>query len=131
MEIYEILESVAAAATREEKMHVIVDNDCLGLRDILKLNFNSDIKVYVDKNVKWSPSESHSESLKNITKYLVPLTTGDIEKTRATKSYKAMLEQIHPMDSQVLINAVKGKLKYKGLTEALVKGVYGDKFISK
>jgi len=30
-----------------------------------------------------------------------------------------------------LQNAVKGKLKYKGLTSALVKEVYGNKFITK
>ena len=131
MEIYEVLEAVEAALTREDKMKVIANNDSLGLRDILKVNFNKKIKLNIDKGVNWTPSETHTQSLKDITKHLPALTNTELDKARATKSFKAMLEQIHPMDAQVLQNAAKGKLKYKGLTSALVEEVYGNKFISK
>ncbi len=131
MEIYEVLDAVETASTREDKMKVIADNDSLGLRDILKVNFNKKIKLNIDKSVNWTPSETPTQSLKDITKHLPSLTDTKLDKSRATKSFKAMLEQIHPMDAQVLQNAVKGKLKYKGLTSALVKEVYGNKFITK
>jgi len=130
VEIYEILDKVATAASREDKMKVLVDNDCLALRDIMKINFDNDLKIHVSKKIDWMPSDDITNSLKGVTKYLVPLSKGDIEIERADKSFKAMLEQINPMDAQILYDAVKGNLKVKGLTEKLVKGVWGDKFIT-
>ena len=106
MEIYEVLDAVETASTREDKMKVIADNDSLGLRDILKVNFNKKIKLNIDKSVNWTPSETPTQSLKDITKHLPSLTDTKLDKSRATKSFKAMLEQIDPMDAQVLQNAV-------------------------
>lgn len=129
MEIYEILENVATATTREDKMKVLLDNDCVALRDIIKINFDDKLTIHISKKIKWEPAMEPTKSLRNITKYLVPLSKGDIEQDRADASFKAMLEQIHPMDSQVLLEAVKGKLKVKGMTPSLVNGVWGDNFI--
>jgi hypothetical protein len=130
MEIYEILDAVATAPSKVDKMKVLADNDCIALRDILKTNFDNNIHIYVSKGIPWEPNFGSTKSLKDITKYLVPLSKGTIDKERADKSFKAMLEQIHPMDAQILVDATLQQLKYKGLTSKLIQGVWGEKIIS-
>ncbi len=130
MEIYEILDKVAATTTREEKMNVLVDNDCLALRDLMQINFDNNLKIHISKNLPWEPNMEATKSLKEVTKFLVPLSKGDIEQERADKSFTSLLEAIHPMDAQLLVDATKGKLKVKGLTTKLIKGVWGDRIIS-
>jgi hypothetical protein len=130
MEIYEILDAVATAPTKVDKMKVLADNDCIALRDILKTNFDKNLHIHVSTEVQWEPNFNSNKSLKDITKYLVPLSKGTVEVDRANKSFKAMLEQIHPMDAQVLLDATKQSLKYKGLTAKLIQGVWGKKIIS-
>jgi len=130
MEIYEILDAVATAPTKVDKMKVLVDNDCIALRDILKTNFDDNIHIHVSNNIPWEPNFNSNKSLKDITKYLVPLSKSTINEERADKSFKAMLEQIHPMDAQILVDATRQRLKYKGLTAKLIQGVWGEKIIS-
>ena len=130
MQIYEILDAVEAASTREDKMKVLADNDCIALRDIMKTNFDKSIKIYVSKNVEWSPNMEATQSLKDVTKYLVPLSKSDVDRERADASFKAMLEAVHPMDAQILLDSTKKKLKIKGLTEKLVTGVWGEGIVS-
>jgi len=128
MLIYEILDAVEEAQTREEKMEVLASNDSLALRDLMKVNFDPNIKLYLSKNVNWTPSESPSKNLKDITKFLVPFVEENTyDLGRRDSSFKAMLESIHPMDAQYLISIVKKQLKVKGLTEKLVRGVWGDR----
>jgi len=130
MEIYEILDAVEAAKTREDKMKVLADNDCLALRDIMQINFDSNLTIHVSKKLQWQPNMEATKSLRDVTKYLAPLSKGDVEQNRADKSFVSLLEAIHPMDAQILMDAIKGKLKVKGLTEKLIKGVWGDRIIS-
>lgn len=130
MEIYEILEAVEVAKTREDKMKVLADNDCLALRDIMQINFDKNLVIQVSKDLSWTPNMEFNKSLKNVTKYLVPLSKGDIDLDRADSSYISLLEAIHPMDAQILQDAIGGKLKVKGLTKKLIKGVWGDRIIS-
>jgi len=130
MEIYEILDAVESVKSREEKMEVLVNNDCLALRDILKINFDSNLTIHVSKKLSWTPSVAPTNSLKDITKFLVPLSKGNVEQDRADASFVALLESVHPMDAQILTEAVAGKLKVKGLTSKLIKGVWGERIIS-
>lgn len=129
MEIYEILDSVNDAQHREEKMKILADNDCLALRDLMKINFDDTIKIHVSKDVNWIPQDEQKSSLKDITKFLVPLSKDTIDRGRADASLRAMFEQIHPMDAMYLEQVVYKRLKVKGLTEKLIKSVWGDKVI--
>lgn len=130
MEIYEIFDAVATASNKEKKMKVLLDNDCVALRDIIKINFDDELSIHVSKKVPWVPNMEPTQSLKAITKFLLPLSTGTVDSVRADTSFKAMLEQVHPMDAQILYDAVKGRLKVKGLTSNLVKNVWGEKFVT-
>jgi hypothetical protein len=129
MEIYEILDAVHEAPTREDKSKVLTDNDCLALRDILKVNFDKGLTIHVSKNVDWEPQDIQKVNLKDVTKFLVPLTKPEVDRKRADASFKAMLEQIHPADAVYLQQAVHKKLKIKGLTEKLIRGVWGNRIL--
>jgi len=129
MEIYEILEAVGSAQTREEKQKILGDNDCLALRDIMKINFDDNLTIHISKKINWSPNSAPTKSLRDITKYLVPLSKGDVSLERADKSFKAMLESIHPMDAQYLVEASKKKLKVKGLTKMLIENTWGTNIL--
>jgi hypothetical protein len=123
------LDAVHEAATREDKSKVLADNDCLALRDVLKVNFDDDLKIYVSKNVNWEPQDVQKVNLKDVTKFLVPLAKPEVDRKRADASFKAMLEQIHPADAMYLEQAVYKRLKIKGLTEKLIKGVWGNRIL--
>jgi hypothetical protein len=85
----------------------------------------------VSKRVKWESDEKPTADLKDITKYLVPLSKrGKIEQDRADSSYRAMLQRIHPRDAEYLEAAVKKQLKVKGLTTLLIEGVWGDRILT-
>jgi hypothetical protein len=131
MEIYEILDDVNEALSREDKMKVLANNDCLALRDIMKINFDPSVNIHISKNLPWQPNMEANKSLRDVTKYLVPLSTGKIDQDRADKSFVALLEAIHPMDAQILLEATKGQIKVKGLTQKLIQGVWGERIISK
>ena len=129
MEIYEILDAVHEATGADAKMKILGDNDCLALRDLMKINFDKKVKIYVSKNINWTPQDEKKSNLKDITKFLVPLSKGTIEQGRADASFKSMLERIHPADAVYLEQVVHKKLKVKGLTEKLIKSVWGNKVI--
>lgn len=125
MEIYEILDAINKTNSPKEKIKILGDNDCLALRDIMKINFDKNITIYVSKKIDWSPQEEQKSDLKDITKFLVPLSKDTVDRGRADASFKAMLEQIHPADAVYLEQAVYKKLKVRGLTENLIKSVWG------
>jgi len=129
MEIYEILDAVHEAQGSEEKMKILGDNDCLALRDLMKINFDKNVKIYVSKNINWIPQDEQKVKLKDITKFLVPLSKDTVDRGRADASLKSMFEQIHPADAVYLEQVVHRKLKVKGLTEKLIKSVWGKKVI--
>ena len=123
MLIYEILDAVEAANTREEKMQVLASNDCLALRDLMKINFDPKVKLHLSKRIDWTPADQPTKNLKDITKFLVPYVERSDEKRQelVDNSFKQMLESIHPMDAQLLMLIVRKKLKVKGLTDMIVR----------
>ncbi|MBI33578.1 MAG: hypothetical protein CMD98_06900 [Gammaproteobacteria bacterium] len=127
--IWQILDAVHEAYGAEAKSKILIDNDCLALRDIMKINFDNKLTIHVSKGIEWQPGDEQKANLRDITKFLVPLSRGNIEQKRADASFKAMLEQIHPMDAVYLEQAVHKKLKVKGLTERLIKNTWGDRII--
>ncbi len=129
MEIYEILDAVHEAYGAEAKSKILLDNDCLALRDIMKINFDDTLKIYVSKKIKWESGETQKVNLKEVTKFLVPLSKGKLEQGRADASFKAMLEQIHPKDAEYLEQAVYKNLKVKGLTKRLIHNTWGNRII--
>jgi len=129
--IHEILEAAAEAKTREEKIKVLQDYNCLGLRDILNGAFNDNIKWALPTGAPPYESNQSDEGLyptdlRRETKQLRYLVDhpSNAKVLRAKKEhiFIQMLEGVHPKDAELLILMKDKKLtgKYKGITKALV-----------
>lgn len=134
MEIWEILEAVGEATKRESKAKILMDNDSVALRSIMRLNFDPDLVIYVSDKLEWTPAPNSSEwytTLKNETKQLVPLVKKNgMAQDRADYKFISILESMDPKDSHVLLAAKNKKLKVKGLTLKLAEEVWGRRIFN-
>lgn len=134
MEIWEILEQVGNESSRTGKAKILMDNDSVALRSIMRINFDPDLILYVDNNLDWTPAPNSAEwytTLKNETKQLVPLVKkGSMPKDRANYKFISILESMDPKDANVLLDAKNKKLKVKGLTLKLAEEVWGRRIFN-
>lgn len=131
MEIYEILDSVNAEPSKNKKVEILMSNDSVALRSLMRINFDPDLNIHVTKNIQWEPNISATKGLNDIIKHIVPLSNqGKYEQKRADASFKAMLESIHVMDAQYLLDAVNKKLKVRGLTLRLAEEIWGKRIFN-
>jgi hypothetical protein len=134
MEIWEILEAVGEATKRESKAKILMDNDSVALRSIMRLNFDPDLVIYVSDKLEWTPAHNSSEwytTLKNETKQLVPLVKKNgMPQERADYKFISILESMDPKDSHVLLDVKNKKLKVKGLTLKLAEEVWGRRIFN-
>ncbi len=134
MEIWEILEQVGNESSRTGKAKILMDNDSVALRSIMRINFDPDLILYVDNNLDWTPAPNSAEwytTLKNETKQLVPLVKkGGMPKDRANYKFISILESMDPKDANVLLDAKNKKLKVKGLTLKLAEEVWGRRIFN-
>jgi len=134
MEVWEILEAVGSAKTRAGKAKILMDNDSVALRSIMRINFDPDLILYVSDKLVWTPAPNSAEwytSLKNETKQLVPLVRkGGMTQERADYKFISILESMDPKDSQILMDAKNKQLKIKGLTLKLAEEVWGRRIFN-
>ena len=134
MEIWEILTLVANEKTKEGKAKVLIANDSIALRSIMRVNFDPDLILYVSDDITYTPAPNSSEwytTLKNETKNLVPLAKkGGMPQQRADYKYQSILESMDPRDAKILDDARKKKLKVKGLTLKLAEEVWGRRIFN-
>jgi len=132
-QIYEILIEVAEAPKRVDKMKVLVDNDCIALRDIMKVNFDPNLTLYVSKKIDYKPAGAitHKSNLHTMSKHLVPIADDTyLPQNRRDEIFKDILERLHPQEAHILIEAKDKKLKVKGLTLKLIEGVWGKRIFN-
>ena len=133
--LHEILTKVNNAKDKSLKIRVLKDNDSVSLRQILKGAF--------DPNIKWdlpegtppykendAPAGTEHTLLASETKRLWHFVVGadtKLSKTKKETMFIQILEGLHADDAKLMI-AVKEKslnLRYKGLTDAVVKEAFG------
>ena len=134
-EIYEMLENVGKASTHAEKVDLLKQYDCLGLRDVLRGAFDDSIVFTLPKGAPEYKSSLSKEgmsptSLTRQTKQFGYFCRGGggehLMPVKREKMFLQILEGVHPKDAEVLI-AMKDKEfndRYKGLTKALVQEVW-------
>ena len=130
--LYEIFEEAAKAKTREDKKEVLLDYNCLALRDIVKGAYDDSIKFTLlpKGEPPYTPNPEPKESLLEKSKTLRYFVTGGPgEKMPAVKRetmFIKLLESVHEKDAQILIWMKDKKLaqKYKGITKQLCSGVW-------
>lgn len=131
--IFEILEEVAEAKTREEKRDILKKNDHMVLRDILRGSFDDAITWALPKG-PIPPDEVVHEGDKTAMykqggelRWFVKWGPGHkLPAVQREKRFFDMLAAIHPKDAEVIVLMKDKKLlgHYKGLTKKLVSDTW-------
>ena len=141
LKIYEVLYKASNAATTEEKIAILKDNDTLALRDVLRASFDDSIVFLLPAGVPKFKSMLSNEGLapsdlqRCTTRFTYFVKGGEGDKINQLKResiFMQILEGIHPEDAEVVC-AMKEKTlstKFPGITKDLVKATW-PKLIAK
>lgn len=129
--VYEVLELVAKAKTKEDKIKILRENNSGALQDIIRGTF--------DERIVWLlptgeappytpnlPKSIPSNLLKECTKlaYMVKGGKGtDLLQLRRESMFIQLLESVHPKDAELLIDMINRKPP-KGLTRSVAKEAF-------
>lgn len=139
--VHEVLDKVAQAPTRKEKIELLQRYNTLGLRDILKGSFDDSISFILPPGrppfeEDDAPAGYTISSLQNQTKKLRYMCKGGPGETlpavRRERMFIEILESIHPGEAELVILMKDKKLtgKYKGLTKKLVSEAFPKLIVS-
>lgn len=129
--VAEVLDEVASAKTRKERLAILAKNDCRAVRAILKANFDNEVQ-FVDLGKKLiyepdhapfghNPSTLHMEFKKF---YIFMAGPSRLTVERRRQIMCQICEALHPGEAKVFYDCVRKKLKRRGLTEKLVRDAY-------
>jgi hypothetical protein len=128
--LYEILQEVSNCDSTERRMNTLKKYDSLGLRDLLRLEFDDMIKldlpdgtppyIELESSLRNPPTFDERNNLKYLVDHPINKKYKSLEKEAM---FIKLIEALHPEDSKIIIAAKDKKLKknYKGLTKNLVK----------
>lgn len=128
--VAEILEWIQAVDDDEEKVKILRDNNSLGLRDVLKLWFDDNLKFDMPEgDPPYTPSKAHNapSSLFKRTKELgMCLTVSKANQLKKESIFIGVLESIHPKDAELLISIKDKKFpnKYSKTKVTLVRKAF-------
>lgn len=133
--VYEIFSLVQRAETEEERIKILKENDCLGVRDILRAGFDDFIEFTLPKGVPDYRSFLSKEGiaptnlLRNTKQFTYFVKYGEGDKMKAIKRegiFLRLLEGIHPEDAKILVATKEKRLheEYSALSKDLVKKVW-------
>lgn len=129
--IHQVLDAVAEAKTREEKIKILQDNNSVSLRAILKGGFDTSLELALPEGVPpYKPNEddrrmAYLEKYRSYWPRFVKREDG-IQAVKNERMFIRILETIHAKDAELVIVMKDHKLKgmYKGLTSALVNKAF-------
>ena len=128
--VFEVLDKVAAAKTKDEKIKILRENESWALKDVLNGTFNEDFKWNLPPGkppYRASRPESAPTNLlrQNVQfKYFFKGGPGDKLNTVKRESlFIGLLEGIHPDDALVVLNMI-AKKPPKGITKKLAEEAF-------
>ena len=131
--IHEILTRVGTRKTKEERMEVLKEYNCLALRDVLKGGFDDSIQFLLPEGeppYEPAPEMNPPSSLYKMSKQFRYFAIGgpgeQLPRARVEQMFIRVLESIHPKDAELVI-AVKDKQlagRYRGLSKKLVEETF-------
>lgn len=132
MEIHEVFTDLGRKNDRESRAKVLLDNDSLALRTLMRLNFDKTIKLNLSNEIEYKPAprhEIHTTIIKE-TKNYVRLVNLNLSREKADNIFKTILESLDPREAKIL-NAAKNKnLKARGLSRKLAIEVWGNRIFN-
>jgi hypothetical protein len=132
MRVDDILDRVATAKTRKEKIEVLQRYNNRGLRDVLKGAFDDNVQFNLPEGAPpYNPGSETgygSTLLKQSKRFRYFVKTPNNEKSnvKIERMYIQMLEALHPNEAQIVVWMKDKDLngKYKGLTKKLVSDAF-------
>ena len=129
-----IFEDVAAANSFGARKKVLLENESIPLKDLLRYAFHPDIKFALPTGAPpyksiGSPDEYNPTYLyPNIKKFYLYIEGGHdgLTQLRREQLFVLMLESLHPKEAAVVIQVKDKKLNYRGLTYKLVKTTFPE-----
>lgn len=129
--IAEVLDEVASAKTRKQRLAILAKNDCRALRAVLKANFDAEIQ-FVDLGAKLTyeadpapfghnPTTLHMEHKKF---YIFMEGPSRLTQERRRQLLMQICEGLHPDEADIFYACVRKRLKRRGLTRALVRDAF-------
>ena len=126
--IYEVLQLVSKATTKQARVDILKNNETWALKDILRGTFDDSIVwLLPDGNPPYTPAQVPTNLLKQHTqfKYFAKGGPGEkLPKYKREMMFIRLLESIHPEDAKVVLAMVVKQSPVKGLTKPLVKEVF-------
>lgn len=129
-----IFAEVSKAKTKEAKKEVLLRHEQNGaLKEILKYTFNPDIKFLLPPgNPPYKTVVDESENptyLYGLVRKLYLFVEGgnpNLKQARREYLFIELLESIHPLEAELLLQIKDKKIKCKGLTYNLVKETFPE-----
>ena len=130
LEIFEVFTALGRANKHEEKAKVLMDNDSIALRTLMRLNFDNRIKLNVSQTVEFEERTDGNATIHEVTKDYPRLTSLNISRDVADERFKDILESLDPREAKILNAAKNKKLKMRGLSRKLAIEVWGNRIFS-
>ena len=132
MEIHEVFTDLGRKNNGEDRAKVLLDNDSLALRTLMRLNFDKTIKLNLSDEIEYKPAPRHEiyTTINKETKNYARLVDINRTKERADDIFKNILESLDPREARILDAAKNKNLKMRGLSKKLAIEVWGDRIFN-
>ena len=135
LKISEVLDRTARAASNEERVKILKQNNSLALRDVLRASFDDTIIFSLPEGIPPFKSYLSNENIPPtdlfrstpMFNYFIKGGKGDrLTPAKREKIFIGLLEGIDPQDAEVVCAMKDKKLheKFPGITKELVKEVW-------
>ena len=132
MEIHEVFTDLGRKNDGESRAKVLLDNDSLALRTLMRLNYDKTIKLNLSDEIEYKPAPLHEvyTTINKETKNYVKLISPSLSRDKADNLFISMLESLDPREAKILNAAKNKKLFVRGLSRKLAIKVWGDRIFS-
>ena len=132
MEIHEVFPDLGRKKDRESRAKVLLDNDSLALRTLMRLNYDKTIKLNLSDEIEYKPAPLHEvyTTINKETKNYVKLISPSLSRDKADNLFISMLESLDPREAKILNAAKNKKLFVRGLSRKLAIKVWGNRIFN-
>ena len=132
MEIHEVFTDLGRKNDGESRAKVLLDNDSLALRTLMRLNYDKTIKLNLSDEIEYKPAPLHEvyTTINKETKNYVKLISPSLSRDKADNLFISMLESLDPREAKILNAAKNKKLFVRGLSRKLAIKVWGNRIFN-
>ena len=132
MEIHEVFTDLGRKNDGESRAKVLLDNDSLALRTLMRLNYDKTIKLNLSDEIEYKPAPRHEvyTTINKETKNYVKLISPSLSRDKADNLFISMLESLDPREAKILKASKNKNLKMRGLSRKIAIEVWGNRIFN-